>query len=153
LSISYKGGRCWAAKFSPQVRSGQPGRVFLPFARAARNGVGYTSILVEVNYLPPSRAASAAEIATPDVRCSNTAARITPQSMQTKNVPSDPLRFANAELELLCDDFLAQSLSFAGKFVQIAGLHKDFASRIEGMIVTRCSEVIAEAQVSLAKST
>ena len=53
------------------------------------------------------------------------------------------------ELENLCNDFLRQSMVFACKFVQVAGLPKESASEIESVIPAWCSEVIAKARLSV----
>jgi hypothetical protein len=63
------------------------------------------------------------------------------------------MRPANLALESLCDQFLRQSLAFAGEFVRVAGLSGVVASEVEGRIVTRCGEAIAEAQVSISDKT
>ena len=53
------------------------------------------------------------------------------------------------EIDTLCDDFLRQSSLFASNLVRLAGLSEEVAPQVEGMILTRCAEVIAKAQVSV----
>jgi hypothetical protein len=51
------------------------------------------------------------------------------------------------ELAELCRRFLRQGMSFAGKCVKAAGLTGEAADNVEAAIITRCSEVISEAQM------
>jgi hypothetical protein len=76
-------------------------------------------------------------------------ARANIQPMPQKPSRNASLGQFNPEIENLCDEFLRQSSAFASRFVSLARVSSDVAPGIEGMILTRCSEVIAKAQVSL----
>src|SRR5713226_1761398 len=53
------------------------------------------------------------------------------------------------EINKLCDEFLEQSLSFATKFAELAGVPEEKVHSLESMIVARCSEAITKARVAL----
>ena len=54
----------------------------------------------------------------------------------------------DARVAQISDDFLRQSAKFAKKFVRAAQLDGKKAELVEGIIVTRCSEVITEAHLA-----
>lgn len=52
------------------------------------------------------------------------------------------------EAEELCEKFFQESISFATRFAELTGLTEEQAPAIQGMILSKCSEAIATAQLS-----
>lgn len=53
------------------------------------------------------------------------------------------------EINNLCDEFLEQSMAFATKFAQMAGMPEGRMHALESAVFARCSEAITRARVAL----
>lgn len=75
----------------------------------------------------------------------------------TKNViwgnPNSVPRTLPPEVDQLCDGFLGETVAFANSFTELVGLSDAATSRIQGMIVARCSEAIAQARLLVLESS